>query len=494
MNNYNDILDEICLNLKLEDIDYNIQESDLDYEQISLLNKTTDRLTTIEEAYIGKTKEILEIENYFDLFKRSYDPKKDYRFNKDYKNLCKSFEKAFGFEGFYLMVVPDVNTLNAGTIPYSLRADYIINPNKLKNYVEISPNGYFKLKEENGFICFAVIYAGLLMEDTFTAKEITAIFLHEIGHNFSDIISGKIKFANANTLMLPFYISLFTIISAITNPIDKYGNYNKYENSKEIIKRFLEGTYRIINVNDNNIKDIFDRNKKEKKNDKMAQKNYEEYNKPGSIYDVIKDLITILFNAYIFSLKVLKKYAYKSYEIFTIGAKAIFGHIRKTDEIIADKFTYLYGYGQELASALTKLSSMNEKHESDVTKIIKKVPIIGNLFNLGRIGVSMLDTLIFDEHPFTIQRVNSILNSLEIEASKTTNPKIKKSLEENIKEINKIKEEYLKINPTGSPTEKEKEIFNNIINKISPYGYISKNKDSKIDYKFDKTIEDYQNK
>ena len=90
-------------------------------------------LISINEVYFGKTKELLEIESLIGVIREKYGPKKgDNIINKyvykgdraktnsspEMLKINRLFEKAFGFESFFLMVI-HLGTQNAMTMPVS---------------------------------------------------------------------------------------------------------------------------------------------------------------------------------------------------------------------------------------------------------------------------------------------------------------------------------------------------------------------------------------
>ena len=83
-----------------------------------------------------------------------------------------------------------------------------------------------------------LIYAGLLMMPSVSDAEIVAILLHEIGHNFADIVSDDIRLANEEYYEL---VVLYIIINALSNFFltlpkdikDAIENTNKYQKNRK---------------------------------------------------------------------------------------------------------------------------------------------------------------------------------------------------------------------------------------------------------------------
>ena len=139
--------------------------------------------------------------------------------------------------------------------------------------------------------------------------------------------------------------------------------------------------------------------------------------------------------------------------------------VRRADEVIADKFAGVYGYGPEQVSALLKL----EGHESTATKFINKIPFIGKIINANYEDAMNPMWYYFDEHPHVIQRALEEIKLLEAELEKSNiDPKLRKVMEEQVKQIKALIEEALKITDGGKKIDQIRKAFNTYIATTDP--------------------------
>lgn len=144
----------------------------------------------IDEAYFGKTKEILDIEyairdirNKFKFKKDGYTEEnlKKVLDSKLYEKFTTAIKKAFGFKEVYGGFDTD-QYMNCYTYPireekYGLMQDRF----------EVKGKS-IKFKPELKAVTMIVATAPLFFTDKLTNAELTAIFLHEIGHSFKQAV------------------------------------------------------------------------------------------------------------------------------------------------------------------------------------------------------------------------------------------------------------------------------------------------------------------
>jgi hypothetical protein len=113
----------------------------------------------------------------------------------------------------------------------------------------------------------------------------------------------------------------------------------------------------------------------------------------------------------------------------------------RRNEVIADKFAAVYGYGPELGSALQKMNKKPTKDE----EIIQNIPLFGKSINRYWEELN-LNINEFDCHPHEIQRINECIKTLEDElAQKDMDPKLKSTIMRQIKEMKFNVEESKKL-------------------------------------------------
>jgi hypothetical protein len=111
--------------------------------------------------------------------------------------------------------------------------------------------------------------------------------------------------------------------------------------------------------------------------------------------------------------------------------KATLNSSDRRNEVIADKFAAVYGYGPELGTVLQKMESKPMKDE----QIIAKIPFLGESINKYWEKLS-LNFNEFDCHPHNIQRINECIKTLEDELKqKDMDPKLKSVIMSQIKEM-----------------------------------------------------------
>lgn len=124
----------------------------------------------------------------------------------------------------------------------------------------------------------------------------------------------------------------------------------------------------------------------------------------------------------------------------------------RIDEKHADSFATMYGYGPELAGALTKISTYNQYKDHET---LRKIPIINVFVSLKNILGSVWNRMITgNEHPSVAQRMNNTIAQLELDLAKSENLTInqRKELEENLIKAKQIRDTYYNSPPTLGDT------------------------------------------
>lgn len=174
------------------------------YQLVALNEFTTENGMT----YIGKTKRIKKIEKLVDELmeedpvysRKSHDILDSPKIFK----IQKLFEEEFGFKKFYLSLLPSIPiatekdngdtkmifvAMNSGTstpISMIIRDASAAMPSLLFN-----KDKFYDYK--HNYLCNVVISTDMFDKTKFTAEEIVAVWLHEIGHNFDVSITTQIS-------------------------------------------------------------------------------------------------------------------------------------------------------------------------------------------------------------------------------------------------------------------------------------------------------------
>lgn len=404
----------------------------------------------LSEAYIGKTDTLLEMEEAIGKV-RERALKKFTDINKSPEVLAfnRLMEKQFGMD-CYALYIDQSDTVNAYTRVVGARFDIALKDN-ISDWVEGDRQGGYRWKEGNQLCVMACIYLGLLKNPSFTNEEIIAILLHELGHNFADAIYDDIKIANQKYMEeAKLYLIISSIISfglALPMAIAAYiKNTNKYERKKG--KKNHKNIFRGISQGLHSIGDNF-------------------YNFWSSV-----------------KMRIKGGSAYERYKMWLDAQgykKAARESLGRQNEVIADKFAGVYGYGPAQVSALFKM----DKIESKAEKFVKKIPIIG-ADNNDSFNAAIVDLNDYDVHPHNIQRANEEIALLKKEVERTdVDPKLKKIMNAQITQIQNILKEETKIIQDGSKSAKAKEAY---------YAYITGKCPMAVDEEIEDKIEDALNK
>ena len=394
----------------------------------------------INEAYFGKLPFLLEVEEAIHELRKpeNLDKFKDLDASAPVQRINRLMEQGFGMECFSLQIKHN-DTVNAYTIPVAIRYDVAIDMN-INELVYATQSEGYRFKPNNNLCIICVIYRGLLMVPELTDSEIVAIMLHELGHNFTDAIYKKIRIANKKTVQ---YCYQYYFIIAI------YMAFCKFKPLKAL--KFLSFWSK-------------------KKNNSIYQVNKNKnikYNPIRGIKNTIGGTITDMRD---FCKGVIKRYfqfgkAVKNKRMIEIFSsdnninKKSFGRI---DEVIADKFAGVYGYGPEQGSALLKM----EKCRTKAAKFVDKLP--GGKEKNRKYDQLWTDYTNWDEHPHHIQRINEEIKVLEFELKKGCDPKYATMIKSQIAQLKQLIKDASTIMKEFNEDEKAKALYNAYINNQEP--------------------------
>ena len=404
----------------------------------------------LSEAYIGKTDTLLEMEDAIGKI-RERALRKFTDINKSPEVLAfnRLMEKQFGMD-CYALYIDQSNVINAYTRVVGARFDIALKDN-ISDWVEGDRQGGYRWKAGNELCIMACIYMGLLGNPNFTNEEILAILLHELGHNFADAIYDDIKIANQEYMAAA---KVYLIICAIMS----FG----------LLLPSAIATY-IQNTNKH------DRKYGKKKHRNIFRGISEGLHAMGTNFGQ--------FWSSVFT-RIKGGSAYERYKMF-LDAQGYKKEARKSlgrqNEVIADKFAGVYGYGPAQVSALFKM----DKIESKAEKFVKKIPLIGEVNN-DSFNAAIIDLNDYDVHPANIQRANEEISLLKREVERTdVDPKLKKIMTKQIDQIQNLIKEEMKIVQDGSKSAKAKEAY---------YAYINGECPMAVDEEIEDKIEDALNK
>ena len=404
----------------------------------------------LNEAYFGKTETLLEIEKQIGVIRSSIKKFTDINRSKEVLALNRLFEKQFGMEVFSLHIEQE-NTINAYTIPVAVNFDIAFNE-ILSRKVEASQKTGYRFKNGNNLCIICNIYMGLLCNKNFTDAEILAVILHELGHNFADALNKEIEVANKSNARAMIGIMIINcIISfglAIPGEVAYYiSNTNKYKKKVEskTKQRRIHGLFKGV---------------------KATCVDFAQY------LDEISSrlLYGLLGTSYTNDPETQKKVK-RSYS--------------RQNEVIADKFAGIYGYGPEQASALLKMG----KEPSRAKEFVDKIPGIGKQAN-DAFEAIFREIYKFDCHPNVIQRINEEIKTLKYELDKSDlDPKLIKAMKEQVKQLEKLKDEAMKVSKDLPESEQERAAFFAKVNEEDPDA-LDQDLEDYINRAFDSFLED----
>lgn len=397
-------------------------------DNFDYLIETSDdfSLDIIEEAYKGKSRDLLNLEKmigenrkkYYSTFKVGGS----YYTDKDFIKIGDKIADIFGFKVCDFNLVNDPAP-NAFTVPCGISMRYN-NVYTVYNYKELAKNkSNIKFKTAD-LSMFIRVTSGLWTNKKFTDAEVTAIIIHEVGHNFQQEYNDAMR----NYMSFLYFLNLFQNIFTLLNPAT-----------------MLSGIVNIIN-NDSELRSKVNKNIKDSEFGGAI-------NIGGNILGFIRMTIyevmelagraTLGIPTGLISIGDIIISA-SSNPIGTIIGIAL-KPINRSRENIADTFASDHGYGAELISALTKMDIDPEASATAVGRICKKMPLFDSVCTLFALPSIMVSNL-FSDHPMTGKRASNIVIELEKQMNKSDiSPKMKKEMQAQINEVKKVIENYSKV-------------------------------------------------
>lgn len=273
--------------------------------------------TTVNETYFGKSKELEIIEKSFDKAIQSKD-------KIDASSLgivAKQLQKKFGFDNVSIGI-DKTPGLNAYT------------------YIDIADIKKMKIKTSEGYkalpgntCSILVVFSPAMLSGVLSGKELTAITLHEIGHQFASkriLNSSSLRYMASYIRGLSELDKIIRIASQETNSIA-----DMFMMIRRVISKLTEDAVFAIKYVINTLillkdilktptlKDTYNLIGDSTKSNRIMNyiKNFDKVKKPIKVHDL--------------------------------------------EEEMADSFATIYGYGPELASALTKIEASDIDEEFD---------------------------------------------------------------------------------------------------------------------------------
>lgn len=368
----------------------------------------------LTEVYLGRTDGIMRLQEQFSKFRDQALANKP-RFNYDItlnsnKELFKFNRMVESFFGFYpfCMVIHQANVMNAFTYPISFR----VPTEKIKSYIERTSDGP-RYKKEAGCSTMIMVTSGLIYNPDVTNEEIFAAILHEIGHNFTTVLSNTLFDTNKSIQTLKLFKS-----------------YNKNDFTRLVVKPQIDAAKQQKSSLINNLNTII-----------------------SLIYDNLKDLYNVKYVLYAIPLLLIKRV------FLYLPNKS--NKLEYNSERVADSFATMYGYGKDLSSFLVKVHK--KSFYVGFVKYIQEAPLIGNLAN---IVLAPIDILMYkaDIHPEIGTRIVEQLDYLNNELTSNHIDKVMaKKIKADIAELKELIDDIdkMKLSPA------DKDVIKNMFIKTS---------------------------
>ena len=336
--------------------------------------------------------------------------------NRNLLAFNREIEKVFGFETFSMHIDMTFGVKNAYTFPVS--ADIT----KIGKKCVVKSGTGFKFAEGSNICTIVFMSIELIIDKNLTDREVMAIFLHEIGHNFAHMISGRFAALNMVSLSLR-YIELANNI--IKNPKILPSLTAEQLDTVSIFKKLQ------IKVSE-----------------KMEDEGIDGVHYL-SAYTYLCRYVTIILgiHAILNPLNIAKTVLYK------LMANTINKGITSKNEVISDNFAAIYGYGADLSSALVEICYDNDNDKAELQNASPAVKSLTGFY----VSISMIPMILLDPHPQVLDRLRSELMYLEKELAKEDlEPSMKKVIQKEIDQIDKILDDEFYNVSTSSASYNEK--------------------------------------
>ena len=393
----------------------------------------------LNEAYLGKTKELKHMEDLIDKIRKKYEDKgtvfygfdtmfKGIENSKEWQDLRQAFEDTFGFYSVTLVLLTDTEIPNAYTLPMHLTLDANV---RAPFAVQVKGKG-IKYDKKHKFCTMIAISSSLLFSNKISSGEVLAVLLHEVGHNF-------------DTAVLPGYVGI-PLLQTIINAVEIFSGKGGMDLGLTL--DFLLALFTPTRILNNSISNFIQKS-------------------PGLLH--IKHLFTGFINFVPHLFDIITKIVYPLLHMNTIpnivaglmyapvvvAQKILIANVFSyPKETFADSFATLLGYGPELQSALVKFNYIIDEN-IDVYKIYSEIPLIGHWMGLNIYVFEHFYSLV-DGHPNFNARLKTSIRLLEKDLEDPRiDKKTKYQVKDDLKKLNKLYDEFNKL------SDSDKEMFSN---------------------------------
>lgn len=398
----------------------------------------------LNEAYVGKTPILEAIENKIGELRKKVKYSNANDTLKETLEINRLFEKQFGMNTFALHIYPS-DFVNGFTHVIANNFD-IAAEVTMHDMVEANATDGYRFKEGNGFVIIINLASQLFTDPQYTNAEILAVMLHELGHNFADAIYDEIEYAN-KSMMNAYYkylvhmVTLYAITIVgiptaikIKKMLKEYTNRNrqKVEKKSQVVgKGKIKALFNSINA------------------------------KTGDFFWIIKGILTRLQGG---STIAKRKRSHNIGNDSQLPQVKKAKSLQKQNEVIADKFAGIYGYGPDQASVLLKMEYTPSPSAKFMSKLGKKAQDLSDQYDK-----ECLDLHKFDEHPQLIQRIMTEITLLKNELKNdNADPKLKKVIKDQITQLEEVLKMATVVTNEMSKSQEAQTIYNQFIKDTCP--------------------------
>ena len=364
----------------------------------------------LNEAYFGKTKNLIEIENLIKDLRDKYGTGRDVTtlgigfgaVESDllWKKIQDLFCDEFGFTSCYMTMTRTVQP-NAWTYPISFETS---KASTALSDIVIKKNGvgikYSKKVIAHFYIC---ISSAIIFDDRYTPSECLAIILHEVGHNFQHFTYNQLGPIQNGLFNFYFILCLFSSIIrldllAVTSTSFRASIINFLRKLRTVFPTLKEA----IDFGQN----------------------------------LLENIIAILPLSNVTAILAIEKYLRTGID----GVSLLTGY---AGEQASDRFVSYYGYGAELTSALGKFETTPIASE----RIINQIPLLGSLYSFEKV-IFLAILKMFDPHPQVTARYNAVRSELEYNLEKSgIDKKAKKAIQKQIEQVDEAYRVSMEVTP-----------------------------------------------
>lgn len=415
------------------------------------------------ESYIGRTPILEEVVKTMQALKDAYaaNPNMDVTNSPYNKKIAALFKKQFGFKDvwlswFRLNILNTIsNTLNSPneldektgnpTGKMKFRPDTTINASiildvrilfdrSMKN--DIDPKsltrGYYDTQHKN--ILEVEISYAFLLGNNFTAEEIVAIIIHEIGHNFDDTPYSRynmvLQWVDIVEVWMGDIGNIRKIIKKDPKTLEKLNDVVSHV-SGTIISTFMitGGTRQLRYTLNQMLSTILDI---------VPFGHLLDHIGVGAlrIIDAVKGL-----DPREFAKNIAWTYGKYHTNPFLFPLDQLSYVIVKKKEIFADSFAFTYGFGPALSTALAKV---NESRDDDVNNALRKMPVLNILADIKMLNLYLISSMLSPGHGSGLERMHKLAEITRKELRNPyLDPNLRKQLEDEVTRIENEQKKFM---------------------------------------------------